>query len=63
MYRVKSNGVLKRQDLITEATSEMAGEGDLAQAIFYCNKLWKKTDPRRQTTLKRVRSRDLQFSR
>lgn len=63
MYQAKGNDVLKRHDLITEAAAEMAGESDLAQANFYCNKLWKKTDPRRQAILKEARSRGLQFSR
>lgn len=63
MYQAKGNDVLKRHHLITEAAAEMAGESDLVQQDFYCNKLWKKTDPRRQATLKEVRSRGLQCSR
>lgn len=46
MYQIQSNDVLKRHDLIIEAATEMAGESDLAQAILYCNKPWKKADPR-----------------
>lgn len=41
-----SPDVLKRHDLMIEAATEMAGESDLAQAILYCNKPWKKTEPR-----------------
>ena len=47
MYQIQSNDVLKRHDLIIiQAATEMAGESDLAQAILYCNKPWKKADPR-----------------
>lgn len=63
-YQIQSNDVLKRHDPIIEAATEMAGESDLAQAILYCNKPWKKADPRPSSSSEGgLQRRGLHFSR
>lgn len=58
MYQIQSNDVLKRHDLVIEAGTEMAGESDLAQAIYPATSPGRRLNPVpfRQATLKEVRN-------